>query len=36
MMCPMLAHSRGKFEPKTGGYIDTILRFSISFIYKYI
>ena len=36
MMCPMLAHSRGKFEPKTDGYIDTILRFSISFIYKYI
>ena len=34
MMCPMLAHSRGKFESKTGGYIDTILRFSISFIYK--
>ena len=31
----MLAHSRGKFEPKTGGYIDTILRFSISFIYIY-
>ena len=26
----MLAHSRGKFEQKTGGYIDAILRFSIS------
>ncbi len=25
-----------KFEPENGGYIDAILRFSISFIYKYI
>ena len=32
MMCHVLAHWRGKFEPKTGGYIDTKLRFSISFI----
>ena len=26
----------GELAKRTGGYIDAILRFSISFIYKYI
>ena len=29
-LCPVLAHLRGKFEPKTGGYIDAILKFSVA------
>ena len=30
MMCPMLAHCRGEFEPKTGGYMKTILVYIIN------